>query len=590
MNIFKPPCMPKSCFYIISCVAATVSLLAFALVQPLLSVSEKVTLSVTMLLLGCGLGVLLAREISKNVSGWAKSLYLLALCYAAFCFTSSLFGPWSTFDTWQIYDMSRYVFSDFGYMEMIRQGIKYTHYEMAFPPLFPFLMACINAVWDLGIGAAALLCYLCALLIIHVASACGRRLGCASAMALCVLMLNMMPSYIHLIETGNTQILGFYLMFLFAYVLFSPSKTLGWMCTLCAIAAIGVMNRFDFLPILVVSVVFAPWLYVIRANQRWFRAYPVALLSAVAISLVLISPWVMYSMEHFDTLFVTDNGRRLINIPDTRPNTYFPAELPALTLYDDFGTWIGIFMKRCYSSCRGLITIMYNEAWWSFVLAFLVYRMRGLLSASKLHPLRSWLLDNRASSLFFCCCILAYEAAIVMTGYSESRYHIPLVFVLCIVAFWKSSISDICSSCMTRAVLCFAFLSIMSLSCIKLTLGEFKYYMYNYRYVCDGNYADRLRLSDEEQRLKEYLSNADVGTLCIDVQKSGSIVPSRFFALSGYTTAMLPFNLSRKSAQYYIRDFKVSHIYSCDKQRMNEMLELELIEETPVENLYKVCD
>ncbi len=77
---------------------------------------------------------------SSSAKVYNITLYfvIIALCLQ---FISAIRSDYIHFDTWQIYDMSQNVFTDFGKMDMIGQHIVNTNYEMAFPPVFPTLIS-----------------------------------------------------------------------------------------------------------------------------------------------------------------------------------------------------------------------------------------------------------------------------------------------------------------------------------------------------------------------------------------------------------------------------------------------------------------
>ncbi|MEG2054702.1 MAG: hypothetical protein RR052_07150, partial [Oscillospiraceae bacterium] len=60
-------------------------------------------------------------------------------------------------DTYAVYDISKYIFTDFGKMDMVRQNVINTQYQMAFPPFQPVLVAVFNVFMNLEVFAAVLM-------------------------------------------------------------------------------------------------------------------------------------------------------------------------------------------------------------------------------------------------------------------------------------------------------------------------------------------------------------------------------------------------------------------------------------------------
>lgn len=74
--------------------------------------------------------------------------------------------PALQFDTWQVYDTSKYTFIDFGKMDMMRQHLVQTPYQMAFPPIFPILMAIFNLFFNFEVFLAVMVNFLVVFLIL----------------------------------------------------------------------------------------------------------------------------------------------------------------------------------------------------------------------------------------------------------------------------------------------------------------------------------------------------------------------------------------------------------------------------------------
>ena len=118
------------------------------------SLNLKVVLGGTLLSAAyCGVFFYSVQRILQTDNKTVRYILLFCALWTVMLFYVSLLHPVILWDTWQVYDMSKYVFSDFGYMDQIRQHITFTHYEMAFPPVMPVGIAVINLVFDMGVSA-----------------------------------------------------------------------------------------------------------------------------------------------------------------------------------------------------------------------------------------------------------------------------------------------------------------------------------------------------------------------------------------------------------------------------------------------------
>ncbi|MBP5698479.1 MAG: hypothetical protein J6W96_03005, partial [Alphaproteobacteria bacterium] len=277
-----------------------------------------------------------------------STILIFNCCWLIACFRVSSIA----WDTWNMYDMSRYVFSDFGYMDNIRQHIINTHYEMAFPPLFPILMAVVNFIFDCGASAATFVCGIFSIWIVSLSALVGKKVGGILPFALCAFVFLCGSCYCWLVKTGISQVLNFAFLFLIVNLLLNFKLNIKNVVSLAFFSSLGLMCRFDFLAVVVVCFTFVT----INALREKKIKETLKYSSLFALTTLLFcSPLIIYSIKQFNKFFVTDNGRRLINVVDTRAATFFPETIPVKTLFNDFWEWLPAFFERFTTSCIALI-------------------------------------------------------------------------------------------------------------------------------------------------------------------------------------------------------------------------------------------
>ena len=228
--------------------------------------------------------------------------------------------------------------------------------------------------------------------------------------------------------------------------------------------------------------------------------------------LVICFPWMIYSVVHFSNIFVTDNGRRLFNIIDTRPSTFFSASNPALTIKDDFSGWANAFTGRVWTAIKACILAALKSTLLPIiilaVIALMVVVIIKKVKIKNYYQLIKKKCNVRLVAVLLM--ILGQEALFLLTGYSDQRYHIPFLVFMQIQFVWllldigknvkeilpgkeiwvrykKVGITAICLCAFV--VLYFAFNPVNAIQ--KILQGE--------------NCSSTLELNSEEDALRSYL-------------------------------------------------------------------------------------
>lgn len=525
-----------------------------------------------------------SRYAYKGLIVFLTVVFLLALCV-----------PNIDFDTWQVYDMSRYVFSDFGYMQMIRQHIANTHYEMAFPPLLPVLLALFNGVVDLGVMSNVVLVYVFALLTVVTLARLGQQLEINRVFAFTTAAAVCNNYYIQGVRGGNTQILGWLLLALLAKLSCGKRLTPKVLCQCAIVAGLGLMNRFDFLAVGAVTLLVLPLISWLQEKDR-LKRFAVKVVQVWALFGLVISPWFIYSRLRFGSWFITDNGRRLLNIVDTRPSTYFPAEVPAQTISDDFGAWVIAFLQRTFATVGGLFKAGVAATCLAPIcvgcILLLAAGWRNIRSPKVSEPgfsmsrLSSFIQD-KGGVIYFILCILGQECTIFLTGYEESRYHLAFLITLqVLIGRFALQLRQKCEVGIHNEPLIRGIKYLMVLNLLLVAVLPWRSFTQHFRQDTYG-FATQLALDGTDQELAEYLHDNDCTCLVLSRTLQATNSP-RFAALSNLTTILTPSNLDTGNVEYFVRDFNVDFLYADDEETVRIFEDAQGLQETPFAGVYKV--
>lgn len=504
-----------------------------------------------------------------------KSIWFFLSIFSFGVFIVSLLRPGIGWDSWQVYDMSKYVFTDFGFMDQIRQHIINSHYEMAFPPVFPCLIAIVNMVFDLGVNSSVylnsiflLLCFVELSKIFKLKDI--ETIGCISTVIIFCGRL-----YVSIYTQGLTQILGYYLLILLCRFVISEEKyntIFALKCGLCC--GLLLMNRFDTLAIVAVMFFAIPFLMYKKSYTKGIMLNMIIYCCSV---IMVCSPWIIYSISHFNSIFITDNGRRLFNIPDTRPSSFFPETSPALTIRDSFGKWAIAFSSRGLQAIKALIKGIMK---YSLVIEVLVGGI-VLFNKKKRQIFRNIKIDLK--DIIIIAIILGQEALFILTGYSDIRYHLPLIFLL--------QLFSLCylSQCFKKNT--WKKAELVFVSCLSLLAYVKIGYVTNpikviNTFLIGGGYHTNLVLNDQEQKIKDYLLT-DCNTICF-YRSEDEFDFLKFSAESQISNIISPANLSIENVYEFVDTFEINYLYSSNDQVVDIFNTKLKLHSTPFDNLYKV--
>ena len=518
-------------------------------------------------------------KISNYVdSKFEKKLWIIIIALSWCIFVASFTITRVVWDTWQMYDMSKYVFSDFGYMDQIRQHITYSHYEMAFPPLFPVLMRIINFITDLGPYSAV---YINGVIVLLIYKEIARIFKCSKYKITSIVTTFYIccgSLYILVFSGGINQIAGYYLLALIVRIIYEEkeySKDFAVKIGICA--GLMLMNRFDALAIVAVMCIVFPILMVHKVT--WKRILETELIY-ILVLLIICSPWIVYSEIHFNSIFITDNGRRLLNIPDTRPSTFFPMSAPAKTIFDSFPEWLCAFSSRCIATGKSLV---YSIIRHSIVIEMIClgvfvkkkYRIMNDNKGIKLH-------ENR-DHLVLILLIISQEMLYILSGYTDLRYHLLFLFMLMYLVLNKLIRlyeEKKLIGFMKKSLILFGIYSYMKIGYL------FNPYDIVTSIMTGGGYANDLTLNAEEKELQDYLTY-DCQTICF-YRAENEFDFLKFSAEAQISNIISPANLSTDNVYEFVQVFEVNYLYSSNEETVKIFESKYVLNPTEHKNLYKV--
>ena len=484
---------------------------------------------------------------------WSVHAAIVALLglYTGILFLNALIlaGP-TNWDIWQVFDLAEsFKTGDLYHTSMYRWHAVSHSYSASFPYVYPLLMAVFNAFFHQGCAAYIFINFGVLVVSFAVLRSITVKMGNAYAWVPLALAMLLIPSYMEEIRTGGTTPVNLLAMLLLARLLLfaSPENLLESKRVICigAICGAGAMCRFDFIPVAA-----SCFLYIAYLSWRARRLKPLIIFAAVMALLLL--PWFLHSFLRFGKLFVTDNGRRIVNVLDTRPSTFFMEGEYVETIFNSFGAWCHAATGRVLTSLSGLIKCCSGWVQWAYFAAFISILFMGRLMR---HPQMLRRL-GLIGLLFF-----PSSMAVVMTGYPDERYHAPMLVYLMLACLL------IVIAARSRGLLALLSAVCVLSVCLKLVHTKRSFYRQ------DLGLAHIADLSSWSQGLVDY---AEAQRSCPRVAFSRSCVHirsvERLTARRSMRSTGLPTNFRPENARAFVDFYALDYIYT-EEPKEKEMFE-----------------
>jgi hypothetical protein len=369
---------------------------------------------------------------------WLAVLWLAFLCALGLRLVPLWENPPFSPDSWSYWELAQTVGGDFYRIHTWRQFQFTEPWGVSFPPLWPLAIAAADALTGLGFRSAlalnaAILIALAALL-----QAFGTRFleprgsaGHGGMLGLLVaLALVAHRSAFEELSAGRSMPLALLLYLLLLWQLLAaaragqsgvPARMPLRAAALGATAALATLNRFDFLPALLLLGLVAPW-WLLREHGRW-GASMVAWWAAAGATL---APWITYCVSHFGRPFVSDNSRTVLAAVRVNVDDFLVQPPP--TLFDLPAHWLAKTAQGIATAAASLAQPLAVNLLLLALFALLLLRWRdrqrtvvgGTGPASPpTDPLwRGWWLADLA--------VAAQLGAVLLTGFTSIRYALAL--------------------------------------------------------------------------------------------------------------------------------------------------------------------
>lgn len=362
----------------------------------------------------------LARQQSMDAITLGTALLLCWFC--CYCALSPLcLSP----DSFSYYEMAKTLFSDFGRVSTIRQYVEFTDYGISFPYLYPLLLAVTDLLTGWGMYCGVLVnivaSLLAALLFLPLSrQVCGVRWP--GLMAATALLTN--RKFLSEVLSGRAIPVAVLCVVALLCLL---SRSHRWshknLFLVGLLAGCSMAARFDNMT--VVAYVGACVLF-FSGRGRLGRC-----LAYGAGALLPLLPWVGYSLAHFGTPWVTDNGGTLTMVTIYTPQRFFLPGEEVATLFTAPHAWLDALGGR-FSVVLLLLVLTFVSTQVLLPGGLLV------LDALKNLLLRRWNGDAPKTVWFSLLLLVFYglkTLAYCLVGYETARYHgetvVLVLFALC---------------------------------------------------------------------------------------------------------------------------------------------------------------
>jgi len=411
----------------------------------------------------------LARAAS-GAGGFGARLASLCIPYLCFCLAVQfvIMGVRYSADSYSYYDMSRFLFRDFGLVSTVRQYVVYTDYGISFPYLYPLLIAFTDNLTGLGMFSGVLINLFAAWASLYLMRGVSLKLARSPApgfLAAAVLFFN--PHYLDEIFSARAVPLSVLCALLMLFAVAGKRALSGQDAFLVGLfAGAGLAIRFDFIVIVGLTgliLVFASCRNSVRTAHRatnpggaagWRQSPALPPLLYLLGLLVFTTPWILYSIARFQHPWISDNGGTLFLVQALNPQRfYLPDEaVPSLltharawfvaranTASDVGAAWFAV-MTRPMELC-----LLLGSAGLAVLCAFSAFVREGQgaedsrlsqnaddsRSRSGRHAAGDGLIAH--SRFLFVCVLLIYfckTLAILLVGYPDLRYHAESVALI----------------------------------------------------------------------------------------------------------------------------------------------------------------
>lgn len=366
--------------------------------------------------------------------GRVSGLFMALGLFAALLYCWQNMGCFSP-DSHSYYEISQTFTGNFGFVDTIRQYVIRTDYNISFPYFYPLCLFFVDGITKLGRYAGVLFNFyimlFTGLLFLKISRCFVKRLWCG---AIAAFLLFTTDSYLDELCAARSIPLVILLTAICAAlcvkIYLSPKKSnlIPFAAGLCA--GMVMTTRFDGM----VLVAYCALLMLLVQKERRTKT----LFCYLAGALVFLLPWMIYSLIHFQSLWISDNLGTMFLVETTVPNRVsVPGEFTA-TLFNSPKEWLIAFVHKAYAIAKSLIHCSIT-ADMIVLLCLIVLVLQW--KAKRISFSKIWFAAG-AFLVFYAGKTFMYA----LVGYEDTRYHVEsavlvtfLFLLLCEVTCEKKS-------------------------------------------------------------------------------------------------------------------------------------------------------
>lgn len=468
-----------------------------------------------------------------------RLFYTLSAVIFALTFIAYFYNPLFTPDSWSYFELSKTIDKEFYKINTWRQYQYDNGYGASFPPLWPALIWLFNKIFDTGIYAGYYLNFIILVSTFFSIFKLTSRISSEKLFGFFMFFSLITSSYyIDEIVSARAIPLSVLLTTWIIYFITREQVTKKTSISIAILAGMMVLNRFDFLaPSLLLGFLL---LYLSKSKLNLLLYYLFLFL--------IISPWIIYSLHHFNAFFISDNARTVLSSFYTYVNDYYNFKVP--TILDDPLAWLAKSSSNIIMASVGFLKALILLLPFVLLFIFLYWKKQFFFVLRKPKYYSAIL----GLILTFSVQILS----IFFTGYDDSRYYsmffLTMLFFLLSILVNSTSLSELGQNKIIRISLLLCLL-ISVIFIIKPVLKMARDYnkhrlSFNY-YNLPNEYTNGLKML-----ILSYESNPKI----LFLNNFGEINAFRFGALTDLQSFSKPRNLSAENISNFIDHYGINII------------------------------
>lgn len=486
-----------------------------------------------------------------------KILNVLSVFFSIILVVFGLYLAWNTVmenlgdyspDSFSYYDIAQTIGKDFGRVSTIRQYVLRSDYNCSFPYFYPLCIWLTDCLTGSGLYAGVLFNMFLMLLTVLLFMMISRQLiknSLGGAIAAFLLILD--QYYLEEVYAARSIPLSILLTTCAAAVavrLYQVQYRCKSMVILLGVlTGLNMMNRFDEISL---AAFLGLVLFLTAPEKKRFRI----VLLYLAGLLPVILPWVIYSLVHFGTFFISDNRNTMTLVKPEVPSYVFLPDKEYGYLQTVPEEWFGSRMNIASETVSAFFDVFLG----SYPILMMLF-LCGVFGCIKKYLKHITAADLKSSlpprTAFYALGVIVFYVIAkclfyILVGYVEKRYYVELVsmleFSLILVLFYL--FREMLPSFTTPALIVAVFLTLLPSYLIPSALipqGIRKF----------PDIREKTPWVAELENALNEQADPDDSVLMADTSLNGFM----FGAVSGRHTYVSPENVSEESLVYVLKQY-----------------------------------